>query len=39
MFKKIILDNEVTRWSVNELGQVRNDENGHFLTGTTLSGY
>ena len=39
MFKKIILDNEVTRWSVNELGQVRNDENGHFLIGTTLTGY
>lgn len=39
MFKKIILDNEITHWSVNELGQVRNDKTGHFLTGTILNGY
>lgn len=39
MFKKIILDGETTRWSVNEHGQVRNDETGHFLTGTILHSY
>lgn len=39
MFKKIILDGEVTRWSVNEEGKVRNDETGKFLKGTVLSGY
>ena len=39
MFKKIILDGEVTRWSVNENGQVRNDETGKFLTGTILHTY
>lgn len=39
MFKKIILDGEITRWSVNEEGQVRNDETGKFLTGTILHTY
>ena len=39
MFKKIILDGEVTRWSVNEEGQVRNDETGKFLKGTVLHTY
>lgn len=39
MFKKIILENESTKWSVNEQGQVRNDETGKFLKGTVLSGY
>lgn len=39
MFKKIILDGEVTRWSVNEEGQVRNDETGKFLTGSILQTY
>ena len=39
MFKKIILDGEVTRWSVNEEGQVRNDETGKFLKGTILHTY
>lgn len=39
MFKKIILDGEETRWSVNEHGQVRNDETGYFLTGTILHSY
>lgn len=39
MFKKIILDGEITRWSVNENGQVRNDESGHYLTGTILHTY
>lgn len=39
MFKKIILDGEVTRWSVNEEGLVRNDENEKFLTGTILQTY
>lgn len=39
MFKKIILDGETTRWSVNEEGQVRNDETGKFLTGTILHTY
>lgn len=39
MFKKIILDGEETRWSVNENGQVRNDETGHFLRGTILHTY
>lgn len=36
MFKKIVLDGETTRWSVNEDGQVRNDETGKFLKGTIL---
>ena len=39
MFKKIILDGEETHWSVNEHGQVRNDETGYFLTGTILHSY
>lgn len=39
MFKKIILDGEETRWSVNENGQVRNDETGKFLKGTILHSY
>lgn len=39
MFKKIILDDEITRWSVNEEGQVRNDETGKFLKGTILHTY
>lgn len=39
MFKKIILDGEITRWSVNEEGQVRNDETGKFLKGTVLHTY
>ena len=39
MFKKIFLDGEETRWSVNENGQVRNDENGKFLKGTILHTY
>lgn len=39
MFKKIILDGEITRWSVNEEGQVRNDETGKFLKGTILHTY
>lgn len=39
MFKKIILDGETTRWSVNEEGQVRNDETGKFLKGTILHTY
>lgn len=39
MFKKIILDGEKTRWSVNEQGQVRNDETGKFLKGTILHSY
>lgn len=39
MFKKIILDGEITRWSVNEQGQVRNDETGYFLKGSILNTY
>lgn len=39
MFKKIILDGEITRWSVNEQGQIRNDETGTFLKGTILHSY
>lgn len=39
MFKKIVLDGEVTRWSVNEEGQVRNDETGKFLKGSVLHTY
>lgn len=39
MFKKIILDGEITRWSVDETGRVRNDETGYFLKGTILGGY
>lgn len=39
MFKKIILDGETTRWSVNENGQVRNDETNRFLKGTILQTY
>ena len=39
MFKKIILDEEITRWSVNEEGQIRNDETGKFLKGTILHSY
>lgn len=39
MFKKIILDGEKTKWSVNEQGQVRNDETGKFLKGTILHSY
>ena len=39
MFKKIILDGEETRWSVNEEGQIRNDETGKFLIGTILHTY
>ena len=39
MFKKIILDGEITRWSINENGKVRNDERGKFLTGTILHTY
>lgn len=39
MFKKIILDGEITRWSVNEEGQVRNDETGKFLKGSILHTY
>lgn len=39
MFKKIILDGETTRWSINEEGQVRNDETGKFLKGTILHTY
>lgn len=39
MFKKIIIDGEVTRWSVNEQGQVRNDTTGKFLKGTILHTY
>lgn len=39
MFKKIILDGEETRWSINEDGQVRNDETGKFLKGTILHTY
>lgn len=37
--KKIILDGETTRWSVNEEGQIRNDETGKFLKGTILHTY
>lgn len=39
MFKKIILDGEETRWSINERGQVRNDDTGKFLKGTILHTY
>lgn len=39
MFKKIILDGETTRWSVDETGRVRNDETGKFLAGSILNGY
>lgn len=39
MFKKIILDNEITRWSIDEEGRVRNDETGKFLKGTILHTY
>lgn len=39
MFKKIVLDGEITRWSVNESGQVRNDETGRFLKGCILNSY
>lgn len=39
MFKKIILDGEETRWSVDETGRVRNDETGYFLKGTILHSY
>lgn len=39
MFKKIILDGETTRWSVDETGRVRNDDTGYFLKGTILNGY
>lgn len=39
MFKKIILDGETTRWSINENGDVRNDETGKFLKGTILHTY
>lgn len=39
MFKKIILDGEVTRWSVDEEGRVRNDEKGTFLQGSILHSY
>lgn len=39
MFKKIILDGEITRWSIEETGRVRNDDTGKFLTGTILNGY
>ena len=39
MFKQIILDGEPTRWSVNEQGQVRNDQTGKFLSGTILHTY
>lgn len=39
MFKKIILDGETTRWSINEEGRVRNDETGKFLKGTILHTY
>lgn len=39
MFKKIILDGEVTRWSINEEGQVRNDKTGKFLKGSILHTY
>ena len=39
MFKKIVLDGEITRWSVNEEGQVRNDETGKFLKGSVLHTY
>lgn len=39
LFKQIILDGEPTRWSINEQGQVRNDETGKFLSGTILHTY
>lgn len=39
MFKKIILDGEETKWSVDETGRVRNDDTGHFLKGTILHSY
>lgn len=39
MFKKIYLDGEETRWSIDEQGRVRNDENGRFLKGTILHSY
>lgn len=39
MFKKIIIDGETTRWSVDETGRVRNDESGKFLKGSILGGY
>lgn len=39
MFKKIILDGEETRWSIDETGRVRNDETGYFLKGTILHSY
>lgn len=39
MFKKIFLDGEETKWSINETGKVRNDETGYFLKGTILHSY
>lgn len=39
MFKKIILDGEITRWSIDEEGRVRNDDTGKFLKGTILHTY
>lgn len=39
MFKKIILDGEETCYSINENGQVRNDQTGNFLKGTILHSY
>lgn len=39
MFKKIILDNEETCYSINEKGQVRNDTTGNFLKGSILHSY
>lgn len=35
MFKKIIIDNEETNYSVSETGEIRNDKTGRILKGTT----
>lgn len=39
MFKKIILNGEETCYSINEQGQVRNDQTGRFLKGSILHSY
>lgn len=34
MWKKIIIDNEITKYSVSKLGQIRNDQTNYILSGT-----
>lgn len=39
MWKKIVIDDEITNYSVSDIGEVKNDLNGRFLKQATQQGY